>query len=103
MGVAGRVFNLSGSPIQGQQVMLNGVLAGVALPPTGMITLTGLATQYGPNYYEFTLAEEPVASSGTLWLQLLDQSGVPVSEKIFFDTYADCDRNLIIIDFEQVR
>lgn len=103
MGIAGQVFDLSGAAVPGQQVQLGGILAGVPVPGGLMITLTGLAPQYGPGYYEFTLADKPTASKGTLWIQLLDQAGLPMSEKVYFDTYDDCQKNLIIINFKQMR
>lgn len=103
MGVAGRVFDLRDSVILGQQVQLGGVLPGAPGPGDFSLTLTGLATRYGAGFYEFTLANRPIASSGTLWLQVLDQQGLPMSDKVYFDTYAECDKNLILVDFEQVR
>jgi hypothetical protein len=77
-------------------------LPGIALP-TPMMSLTGVALNYGPSGFEFQLAGKPVASKKTLWTQLLDQEGLPVSDRVFFDTYADCNRNLILINFKQVR
>jgi hypothetical protein len=103
MGVAGRVFDLRDSVILGQQVQLGGVLPGAPGPGDFSLTLTGLATTYGAGFYEFTLANRPIASQGTLWLQVLDQQGLPMSDKVYFDTYAECDQNLLLIDFEQVR
>ena len=103
MGVAGRVFDLRDSVILGQQVQLGGVLPGAPGPGDFSLTLTGLATRYGAGFYEFTLANRPIASNGTLWLQVLDQQGLPMSDKVYFDTSAECDKNLILVDFEQVR
>jgi hypothetical protein len=68
-----------------------------------MISLTGVALNYGRGGYEFTLADRPIASKGSLWLQLLDQSGIPLSEQVYFDTYDSCEQNLIIVDFKQIR
>ncbi len=45
----------------------------------------------------------PIPSKAMLWVQLLNQSGGPLSDKVYFDTYDNCDQNLIIIDFVQVR
>lgn len=101
MGVAGQVFDLSGAPISGQQVRIGGVLAG---KPVDMLSLTGLTSAYGTaGFYEFTLGDKPIASKGTLWVQLLDQAGLAMSEKIYFDTYDNCEKNLIFINFKQVR
>lgn len=103
MGVAGRVFDLKGAALQGQQVQLGGYLPGSSASFEFVLTLTGLAPQYGPGYYEFTLSDHPIASGRTLWIQLLDQQGLPLSDKTYFTTYEDCDKNMILLDFEQVR
>jgi len=101
MGVGGRAFDLTGAPIaQGLFVQLGGTLAGKPLDFLGMV---GMVSNYGPGSYEFTLAESPVASRQTLWVQLFDQAMLPLSDKIYFDTYEDCERNLILINFNQVR
>jgi hypothetical protein len=65
--------------------------------------MTGLAPQYGQGGFEITLADRLIASNGTLWIQLLDQQNLPLSDRIFFDTYQDCQKNLVIIYFTQVR
>jgi hypothetical protein len=100
MGVAGRVFDLRGATVQGQQILLGGSLPGTSMP---MITLTGLAQEYGPGYYEFTLTDKPLASTGKLWIQMVDQAGLAMSDKYYFNTYDDCQKNMILIDFQQVK
>jgi hypothetical protein len=101
MGVAGHAFSLEGNPLTtGITVQLGGFLAGSSVD---LLSVTGFATQYGEGGYEFILADRPIATSNTLYVQLLDQAGLPLSEKIFFDTYEDCERNLILIDFQQFR
>lgn len=103
MGIAGQVFDMSAAPVtQGLMIEVGGFLpdSDVTLP---QISLTGLAPQYGPGGYEFELADEPIASQNSLYIQLLDQAGLPLSEQIFFDTFAACERNLILINFQQVR
>lgn len=101
MGVGGRAFDLTGAPIaQGLLVQLGGTLAGKPLDFLGMV---GMVSNYGPGSYEFMLADSPIASRQTLWVQLFDQALLPISDKIYFDTYEDCERNLILINFTQVR
>ena len=101
MGVAGKAYNLSGAPIaQGLFVQLGGTLNGL---PVDMLGMTGMATDYGPGGYEFTLGDTPLVSTQTLWVQLFDQAMIPLSDKIYFDTFADCDKNLILVNFSQVR
>ena len=101
MGVAGQVFDLSGAPISGQQVRIGGFLDGKAVD---MLTLTGMSSTYGTGgFYEFMLADKPIASNKSLWLQLVDQAGLAMSEKFFFQTTDSCDKNLVLVNFRQVR
>ena len=101
MGVAGQVLDLSGAPVStGVVIQLSGVYGGQFVEKT---SLTGIAPQYGPAGYEFFLGDTPTASNETLWVQLLDQSGAPLSSKIYFQTYEDCERNLVFLNFKQVR
>jgi hypothetical protein len=98
MGVGGQVIDERGAPILGLVVHLTGTLDGRSVD---MLTLTGSAAQfgYGPSGYEFALADEPIPSSNQMYVQLLDQSGAPLSDQILFTTFADCNRNLILISF----
>ena len=101
MGVSGRVFDLSGSPIEeGLFVQLEGTLNGELVEKNGMV---GMVTNSGPGSYEFELGDKPVESTQTLWVQLFDQAMLPLSDQVYFDTFADCDKNLILINFNQVR
>jgi hypothetical protein len=103
IGVGGQVFDLKGSAITGLQVQLGGVLNGTIIPQGSRPTLTGLLPNV-PGYYEFVLGDKPFASTQKLWVQLVDQSGsLPLSDKVYFDTFDDCEKNLIIINFRQVR
>ena len=65
--------------------------------------MTGTAPEYGKGGYEFVLADQPIASTNTLWIQLLDQADLPLSDKIYFSTYDTCEQNLILINFQQVK
>ena len=101
MGVVGQVFDLRGAPVPNQLVYLGGTLAGGLIPEQP--TITGLLLQYGRGYYEFKLADLPVLSKGTVWLQVRDQAGVPMSDKYYFDTYDSCDKNMVVVNFQQVK
>jgi hypothetical protein len=102
MGVGGQVHDLQGRPVTGVVVQLGGKLDG---SPISQFSLTGTALNYGPAGYEFKLSDHPIASQGTLWIRLIDQSNYQISSKIYFDTYDmdDCSKNLVIINFKQVR
>ena len=100
-GVAGQATSLNGEAVRGLFVQLGGSFTGA--PIVDKLTMSGLAPQYGPGGFEFTLADNLVASHHTLWIQLLDQQNLPLSDRIYFDTFDDCEKNLIIIYFVQVR
>jgi hypothetical protein len=100
MGVAGWVDTLDNRPATGATIQLGGYLDGKSV---NMYSLAGTAVQYGPAGYEFTLSDHVIPSNGSLWVRLVDQANIPLSDKIVFNTYEDCERNLIIIVFEQVR
>jgi hypothetical protein len=102
MGVGGQVVDMSGAPVTGLIIRLGGALTGLQLSPP-LLSLTGVAPNYGQSGYEFTLADKPIASRASLWLQLLDQAGIALSRQFSFDTFAECEKNLIIINFKQVR
>lgn len=100
MGVGGQVLDLQGRGVPGAIVMLGGSLGDDQI---SLNSMTGTALQFGPAGYEFTLGDMPVASSGRLWVRLVDQSNLPLSERVYFDTFSDCTRNLIVINFKQVK
>jgi hypothetical protein len=95
MGVGGQMFALDSTPVTQTVMELGGSLNGQAV---SQMSLTGAATDWGPGGYEFTLADQPVESSGTLWLRALDLDGKPVSDKIYFTTYNDCSKNQVMIN-----
>jgi hypothetical protein len=101
LGVAGQATSLNGEAVRGLFVQLGGSLPG--LESVDKLVMTGLAPQYGLGGFEITLADKLVASNSTLWVQLLDQQNLPLSERIYFNTYDDCQKNLVIIYFSQVR
>ncbi len=100
-GVAGQATSLNGEAVRGLFVQLGGTLHGDEQVQN--LVMTGLAPQYGQGGFEITLANQLIASTGSVWIQLLDQQNLPLSERVYFDTYGDCEKNLIIIYFNQVR
>ena len=66
-----------------------------------LITISGMAGEYGEGGFEIRLRDSPIASEGDVWIQLLDQASLPLTEQITFQTYDSCDSNLIRINFVQ--
>lgn len=101
MWVGGQTTSLNQEPQTGIIVRLGGSLSGRTVDV--LPVLTGTYTQYGPASYEFLLAEQAVNSNETLWLQLIDQYYNALTPRYYFQTYADCEKNLILINFKQLR
>jgi len=101
-GVYGQVRDLSGRPLSGMIVHLGGMMGDKSFD--GQATVTGLVSYNGEAGFEFELGDEPVASTGRMWVQLVDISEkIPLSDKVYFDTFDDCDKNMIVVYFVQVK
>ena len=98
MGVGGQVFNRTGNPVVGLVVVVEGFLGQRVVDE---LMLTGLSTPYGPGGYEIVLDNKTVASSNSLFITLFDLAGTPLTNPIPFETFNDCNKNLIVINFKQ--
>lgn len=96
LGVGGKVLDAEGGPLKLQTVQLGGALGTQFV---SRMSLSGNAPAYGESGFEFVLGDQPVASTQTLWIQLFDNGGAVLTEKIYFDTHAECDQNLVMITF----
>ncbi len=96
LGVAGQAVDKNNSPVLYLVVKLGGSIGGREID---LLTLSGTAPAYGQSGFEFVIADQPIASNGTLWIQLLEQGDKPLTDKVYFNTYADCNKNLILIRF----
>ena len=104
MGVGGWAFSNQSppAPIFGLAVEIGGQLAGIPLGPTHALTGSASAFRLGPGAYYFELATTPTASNNTVTVQLVDiSSGLPLSDKVFVNTFATCDQNLIFVNWNQ--
>jgi len=100
MGVAGQVFDVSGNPAKNIIIIADGNLNGTHINSIGM---TGMTSLYGPGGFEIVLSNKPAASSGTLTLTVYGNNGLPLSDPVPFNTVGDCQKNLTLINFQQVR
>jgi len=98
MGVAGQVFGADGTPQLNLVLVVKGKIGTTSLDLAGV---TGIpeADVYGPGGYEIQLDDAPSATSRKLTIQVFDLNGIALSKAFAFDTYADCSKNLIVINF----
>ena len=93
MGIAGQVFNLSGQAVIGLLVHLEG--GGLNYD-----AITGSKTAYGPGGYELPINDHAVQTTNVYRVQVRNQ-GAPVSDTYVINTFADCNKNLILVNFAQ--
>ena len=101
LGVAGIVLDKNNAHHIYVQVLLFGTLKDQQV---NNITVSGTAPQYyGASGFEFQLGTAPVESSKTLFLQLRDQGGMPLSENVYINTYSDCNKNMVFVTFKGIK
>jgi hypothetical protein len=99
-GVGGSVVDTNSGDIVGLVVRISGFYGGKTV---NMTTVSGVSPDYGKSGFEFVLGATPIASRGQLSVQLLDQAGVPLSESVPLQTFADCKKNLSLVRFQKAR
>jgi hypothetical protein len=97
MGIAGQVPSTEGGETLDVWVKLGGQLEGNQVDLT---SLPGSAPGYGEGGYEFVLGDKPIASENLLWIQLIDPTERPMSEKIYLETSDSCEENLLLVSWE---
>ena len=100
LGIGGTVEDSNSSPIVGMVVRVVGTLSGKSV---NLTTVSGVSPDYGKSGFEFMLGTVPIASNDTLYMQLLDQAGLPLSDNIYIDTFNDCKKNLVLVRFKKNR
>lgn len=99
-GIGGAVVDAKNSPVIGMVVVLRGSLDGKLIE---LQTVSGINPEYGPSGFEFVLGNAPIKTDKTLYIQLLDQSTIPLSEKIYFSTSTECTKNLVLVRLKKTR
>ncbi|HEX6270832.1 MAG TPA: hypothetical protein VFZ43_11390 [Anaerolineales bacterium] len=99
-GIGGTVVDANNSPVIGTVVVLRGTLDGSRVEQQ---TVSGINKEYGPSGFEFVLGDAPVASDETLYVQLVDQQNLPLSDRVEITTSTDCSENLVMVRFKRNR
>lgn len=99
-GIGGVILDLHGNPLVGITLHLRGMLGFDLFDQT---TLSGAAPQYGPSGYEFYLGGGAIASQGSIQIQIVGSDLEMQSEPVYIETFSDCQRNLILVNFRQIH
>lgn len=65
------------------------------------LNMSGTSPILGAAGFEIFLGTVPIASDNLLSIQLLDQAGLPLSDVIPINTYADCSKNIALVRFKK--
>jgi hypothetical protein len=97
VGIAGQVLDQFNQPLPGIRIHVVGSFNGLMIDST---VTSGDHTAYGPAGFEIQVGTQSIESQNNLTIQLLDDSGHPLSPPFHLTTYADCQKNLILIQFQ---
>lgn len=97
--IGGEVWDLRESPLVGYEVRLSGAYGGKALD---LSSLSGDAVLFGKSGYRFALDNLQIQED-QVYIQLFSAEGESLSEKTRLTISPLCEKNLIIINFKQVR
>ena len=99
--IAGQVWDLQDVPVtDSATIHLYGMLGGYTID---RYALPGTAQVYGESGYEFVLEGLVIDSVESLRIRLEDTNGLPLSSEYSIQTFEDCQKNLILVNFKQVR
>lgn len=96
LGIAGQIFDRDGVPAKMLVVEAGGVLQGTDL---FALSLSGITPNFGPGGFEIMLSDHVIESNDSVWIQVFDLQGNPLSDRVLVDTLADCQRNLALVNF----
>jgi hypothetical protein len=97
-GIAGTVVDANNADMLGITVRVTGTYNGRT---KNELTVSGIAPAYGKSGFEFFFGTVPIASDDQLFIQILDQAGLPLSNQIAIDTFNDCSKNLTLVKFKR--
>ena len=95
-GVGGTVVDANNADMLRMTIRLVGIYNGKS---KNELTVSSIAPAYGKSGFEFFLGNTPITSKGELYLQLLDQAGLPLSDNIYIDLSSECSKNLVLVRF----
>jgi len=97
VGVAGQVFDQAGAPVEGVVVLVKGYFNNQLLD---LQTLSGLQKAYGESGFEVQIGAQAADTHNALTIQLVNSKFEALSGVYALATYNDCQRNLILVNFQ---
>jgi hypothetical protein len=97
-GVGGNITDSRGDPIIGIRIQIGGFENNEIREG-----LSGQFPAYGESGFEITIARPVRTFTDPLWIQLLNDHEIPISEKIYFKPSDHCEKSLILMNFIKVK
>lgn len=97
--IGGEILDLRDAPILGLTVKLGGTYGGSQVDLTSE---SGDVSVYGESGFGFVLENQRIRESG-LTIQLFDANGEALSAQTYLSITGNCDSNLVIVNYKQVR
>lgn len=97
--IGGEILDLREAPVFGLTVRLSGTYGGSLVDLT---SVSGEFPVYGQSGFGFAIDNQRIRESG-LTIQLFDENGEPLSALTYLSITGNCDSNLLIVNYKQVR
>mgnify|MGYP006911564997 FL=1 len=97
--IGGEILDMRDAPILGLTVKLGGTYGGSQVDLTSE---SGDVSVYGESGFGFVLENQRIRESG-LTIQLFDANGEALSAQTYLSITGNCDSNLVIVNYKQVR
>jgi hypothetical protein len=97
--IGGEILDLREAPVYGLTVRLGGTYGGSLVD---MTSVSGDVTVYGESGFGFVIENQRIRESN-ITIQLFDENGEPLSALTYLSITGNCDSNLVIVNYKQVR
>lgn len=97
--VGGEVWDLREAPVYGLTVKLMGSYGQETLD---LSSVSGEVTAYGESGFGFVVSNQRIRED-KVYIQLFDQAGLALSAPTYLSISGNCDSNLILVNYKQVR
>jgi len=97
--IGGEILDLREAPVFGLTVRLGGTYGGSLVD---LVSESGDVTVYGESGFGFAIENQRIRENG-ITIQLFDANGKALSALTYLSITGNCDSNLLIVNYKQVR
>jgi hypothetical protein len=98
--LVGNVVDINGSPLVHMTVDAGGSLGGITIDPDP--SDSGSHPEFSASGWQIKISDTLIDSTSSVYVALYQVgSDDPVSDLVFVDTFNDCEKNMIMVNFTQ--